>query len=79
MHGPAIGVVPFIPKPTQFYTHPRPEILSSKHILIYIAFSKVNLDASRRTAAAFCYERSIICCHVLDYFVYHLNLMQQME
>lgn len=77
MHAPAISGVPFYSGDHPILHSSKPGNLSGKHIVIYIAFPEVNLDASRRTAAAFCYKRSIVCCHVLNYFVYHLNLMQK--
>jgi hypothetical protein len=51
-------------------------ILGGRHIVIYIALSEINLDAPRRTTAAFRYDRPIICSHVLNYFVDHLNLSE---
>ena len=53
--------------------------LCSLHVFIYIAFSKTHLDAARRTTAAFCYKRSVVRSHVLDYFVDHLDLREQAQ
>jgi hypothetical protein len=72
MHRLAICDVPFLFQ--HYFTKIETRNLGSN--LIYIALSEINLDASKRTAAALCYNRPIVCSHVLNYFVDHLNLSE---